>query len=136
MTKTYVLTGPPVPLARARFASGKVYDSQKKSKMGSGILLSRQHDTDPIFQGPLELDICFYFAICKSHHKKIKELCNTPHFFKPDLSNLIKFVEDVANRIIYHDDCQIATINAKKLYCDIGDERTVFTIKEINGKKE
>ena len=67
--KTYVLLGNPVPLARARHANGRVYDSQKQQKFCAGILISRQHDNEPQFEGPIELEATFYFTWTKYRGK-------------------------------------------------------------------
>lgn len=133
--RTYVLLGPPVPLARPRFSSHKIYDSQKQAKFGAGILIARQHNDSRIFTGPLLLVVEFHFGIPKSREKSATQLRGTPHFYKPDLSNLIKWAEDVANGIIYQDDCQISTIHADKVWCDLGEEKTIFTIRELNDKR-
>ena len=62
--------------------------------------------------------------------KKRLELENKLHHFKPDLSNLIKFVEDLANGIIYKDDSQISCITACKVYSQY--PRTEFTISSLS----
>lgn len=133
--RTYILLGTPIPLARPRFSSHKIYDSQKQAKFGAGILVANQHDNDSLFVGPLELKICFHFAIAQCHLKRAPQLRGTPHFYKPDLDNLIKWICDVAKNIIYQDDCQISRIVADKIYCDAGEEKTVFTIRELNDKR-
>lgn len=52
------------------------------------------------------------------------------HQYKPDLSNLLKWIEDCATGIIYRDDCIIASICAKKLYAE--SPRTEFTVEQLN----
>ena len=48
---------------------------------------------------------------------------------KPDTDNLIKFVKDCCNSLIWHDDCQIVRIQADKLY---GREpRTEFYVTKL-----
>lgn len=132
--KTYILLGNPIPLARARHGNGRVYDAQKQLKFTAGILLARQHDNGSYFEGALELEACFHFAIAKCNLRRAPLLRSTPHFIRPDLDNLIKFICDISNGIIFKDDCTISSIIAKKVYCDLGDEKTVFTIRELNGK--
>jgi hypothetical protein len=48
------------------------------------------------------------------------------HDVKPDLSNLIKFYEDCANGILFHDDKQIVELKSKKKYSL--NPRTVITV--------
>lgn len=38
------------------------------------------------------------------------------HTIKPDVSNLVKFYEDVMNGIVFHDDSQIIEVVAEKQY--------------------
>ncbi len=51
------------------------------------------------------------------------------HRNKPDISNLIKFYEDIGTGILYRDDCIIAYEVARKCYDD--SPRTEFVITEI-----
>ncbi len=123
----YILHGNPVPLARARHGVGRVYDSQKDIKFAYGIALRSQNRSGYLYTGPLGLNITFYLPIPKSREKQ--SLQGQPHIYTPDLSNLIKLIEDCANGILYKDDCAIAEINAKKCYDN--SPRTEFTIVEM-----
>lgn len=125
----YVVLGSPVPLARARHGNKKTWDSQKAIKYGWGLQLRSQHAGRPLYSTPLHLDICFYFEMPQSLKSKWDTIRGKPHHFKPDLSNLIKFVEDVATSIIYTDDSLIASTCARKVYDDT--PRTELTISEI-----
>jgi Holliday junction resolvase RusA-like endonuclease len=126
----YILLGVPTPLARARHGNGNVYDSQKKIKFAIGCDLRMQHGQRPIHQGPLRLEIDFYFTPPESWSDRKKEGCyGTPHIFKPDTSNLLKLIEDVGNGIIWKDDCLIAYTNISKTYDRVA--RTEFRIIEI-----
>lgn len=126
----YIIDGDPIPLARARHGNKNTWDSQKQLKFGIGVMLRSQHGAKPIIQSPVRLEIDFYFLPAQSMSaKKKQERIGYMHSIKPDLSNLIKFVEDIATGIIYHDDCLIAAIHATKQY-DI-KPRTEFTIIEL-----
>ena len=61
-------------------------------------------------------------------HKKRPQALQSPHTAKPDLSNMIKFIEDVCKGIVYNDDEQIVQITAYKRY-DL-EPRTEFEIYE------
>ena len=52
-----------------------------------------------------------------------------PHYSRPDLSNLIKFIEDVATGILYKDDCIIAELVSYKHYDT--NPRTEFMITPL-----
>ena len=124
----YVLEGDPVALARGRHVGRRVYDSQKNEKLVLGITLRNQHGDRPLYDGPLLLDVTFFMPIAKSREKHRAHLMDSCHFYTPDLSNLIKFVEDLSANILYHDDCLIAKIIAKKIY---GEPRTEFTLTKL-----
>ncbi len=128
--KIFVIPGDPTPLARPRFSHRKIYDSQKNLKLVAALHVQSQQNDAPLLEGALHLDIIFYIKIPESISKKRKEaFYNKPHIFKPDLSNLVKFYEDICSGVVYHDDCIIAAITAKKIY----DERprTEFTLRSI-----
>ena len=120
----YVIPGAPVPLMRPRFTAGqRPWDAQKKIKASAAIVIASQHRGRAFFDGPVSLDITFYFSTSRGN------LVGKHHYYKPDLSNLIKFVEDVAEAILYGNDCIIASIIAKKLY-DY-EARTEFIITQL-----
>ena len=123
----YVIIGDPIPLYRARFSSisNRMFDSQKEIKLVTGITLLSQHNEQPLLEGPLHLDIHFFFLtpIRKQHLNK------KWHVYRPDLSNLVKFYEDISTSIIFNDDCIIAKITAQKSYDK--KPRTEFIITEM-----
>jgi Holliday junction resolvase RusA-like endonuclease len=122
-SKLYVIHGKPIPLARARHGNRRTWDSQKADKVVWGINLRQQHGDRPFWEGPLVLNIIFYMKVPKVTKSK---LWGKPHKARPDLSNLIKFVEDVGSGIIYDDDSSIAACYAQKVYDEI--PRTEFLI--------
>lgn len=114
--KVYVLYGNPVAWARPAPARNHMWDTQKQLKFQYGINLKQQHDDEPLLDGPLHLEIKFYFHIPRTSHKKVRQLPGDYHIFTPDLSNLIKLIEDVGSGILYKDDALIASMRAAKLY--------------------
>ena len=125
--KTYILLGDPIALQRTRLSHNKVYDSQKNLKLVTGINLQRQHNSEPFFDGPLSLDVTFFMEIPKSRLRYVHS--GAVHKFKPDLDNMIKYICDVCNKIVYNDDCTICKITATKVYDT--KPRTEFTIEEL-----
>lgn len=123
---TYIIPGDPTPLARARFASGRAYDSQKQAKLSWGLQLANQHKDIGFFRGPIGLEVTFFMAVPQTRIKNLQKLINTHHVFKPDISNMLKWVEDCAQGILYQDDCVISQISCKKIYSD--QPRTEFKI--------
>ncbi len=127
---TYILKGDPSPLLRSKpnYSKRRMYDSQKQQKLVAGISLASQHNNRPHFEGPVSLEVTFYMPIPQTRMHEKEALMGTYHFIKPDITNLLKFIEDAAHTILYKDDCIIAKIIAKKIY---GEPRTEFTITSL-----
>jgi Holliday junction resolvase RusA-like endonuclease len=121
----FVLPGEPKSLLRPRISKkGKLYDTQKSLKHKLAILIKNQLCGAMFLEGPLRLEVIFCFA--KSRRRTDSDYY---HIYRPDLSNLIKLIEDVCTRLLYHDDCQIAQIQAIKVYSS--PARTEFTVTQI-----
>lgn len=135
-SRFYVIHGDPIALARSRYSRGRFYDSQKHLKLIWGIDIARQHDNNPMFQGPVGMDVIFYLPIPKSSIKKTETLKDQWHIFKPDSSNLLKFVEDAVTAIVFKDDCILVKQNIEKVYDDGNGPRTEFVFYEINSRRE
>lgn len=129
--KKYVILGDPIPLLRARFGKRTCWDSQKQQKLVDGMNIASQHE-GRLYEGPLHLDAAFYFAVPKARLNKKESVWGTPHIFKPDLSNLLKYIEDTVTGILFKDDCIIASITTQKIYGDT--PRTEFTITELSNE--
>jgi Holliday junction resolvase RusA-like endonuclease len=138
----YVLMGDPVPLARPRFSSShRVYDCQKEIKSCHMVDLEKQHGEmtenpkgDLLFKNkPLALEIVCYLRIPRTSKKREDFLKGTPHFFRPDLSNMVKYIEDISKGIIISDDCLISTLIAHKEYST--EPRVEFSYEYINTKQ-
>lgn len=121
----YVIPGRPIPLQRARFSSGRVYDSQKIEKIHTGLYLKQQYGLQKPLGGPLKFIITFYFK----PPQRNKKLLGTFHFCKPDTDNLVKYYSDVAQGILFTNDSQIAQIVATKIYDE--NERTEFILEQL-----
>lgn len=91
------------------------------------IWLEQQHGDLPLYTGALRFDVSFYFPYRQSLSQSKRALSRgQSHIFKPDLSNLIKFIEDVGTGVLYQDDCLISEIIARKCYDE--QARTELTI--------
>jgi len=75
----------------------------------------------PKADGPVRLEILFRFK----RSRKSNGYCTA----KPDLSNLVKAIEDALNKIAYNDDAQISELIARKVYAET--EETVVTITPL-----
>ena len=131
--RIYVIPGNPVSLKRPRFSpqTNRMYNSQRNHMLVTSIGLQSQHNNDPLFEGPLHMDVTFFMPIpSKTTKKSLDGLILKHDPTRPDLDNLIKMVADIGNGILYKDDALIASISAKKVY-DI-NPRTEFSIQSIN----
>jgi len=130
----YVIQGDPIAWKRARLGNScRFYDPQKHEKLCWGLSLSNQHNNQPLFEGPIELNIIFFMPIAKTSHKRTLTLYRTPHFIRPDLDNLVKFIKDVAsNGVLYKDDCIVTSIHCQKVYADEQGPRTELIITELD----
>jgi len=117
----YILHGPPTPLQRPRFCKGHVYDPQQGQKLLDGIQLKKQHHLQPPMDVPLLATITFFMPLAKylreSGRNNLRGKYNPK---RPDLDNLIKYILDAANGILYTDDSLIVQIFAKKIWADEG----------------
>lgn len=75
----------------------------------------------PLSDKPIHMILTAYYVIPKSTSKTQRALMNKGDIRpckKPDLSNIIKAVEDGLNEIAYHDDSQIVSFYAVKWYSE------------------
>jgi len=121
--------GDPLSLKRHRSSLKKMYDPNFCAKQNFAwkvqTLLPRNKNF-PITQC-INLSLEFYIRIPKSWPKRKKEnFYAKPHTQKLDLDNLIKFVCDSLNGILWEDDCLVYSINASKYWSD--SPRTIIKI--------
>lgn len=102
----------PVAKERPRMTSGGVVYTPKNTrefeKMVS-MFWKKKYGGDITFSEKIPLGLTIVFQ----YPKKNKDIWKTT---KPDLSNLIKSVEDALNNCAYKDDNQISFINSSKIY--------------------
>jgi len=124
---TYSMSGLPRgqgrPRATARGGFASVYKAsadrkyeQSVAKVAAAAMAGR----DPM-EGPLSVSLRFRMAIPKSATKRVKASMaagEIPPCTKPDLSNLVKAIEDAMNGIVYVDDCQIVRAFQTKIYAE------------------
>jgi len=113
----YEVLGRPVPLARHRHAGKICYDPQRAVKRAVVDTFRATFKGVVPVANPFMLELHYYMPIPSSCSvKKAKEMVGTAHSSKPDLSNLIKFTEDVFNGVIWEDDSLVWKISAKKTW--------------------
>lgn len=126
-SRTYVISGDPIPLQRPRSnVRGRPWDPQKIEKNNWIAQIELQHEDMPMYTSAIIFEVTFNFRVPEIHKKIKTDLIGKPHIYRPDLSNLVKFVEDCAQAVLYRDDCIIADIRARKIYNETA--YTEFTI--------
>lgn len=123
------LPGNPMTKLRPRFARHKgrvrTYDKQSAEKNTvKWQLQARMVGKEPL-KGPLHLSMICVFSRPKTR-ERLKELF---HEIKPDLDNLIKWIGDIGNQILWYDDKQIVSISAVKIYGQV--PKTIITVNEV-----
>lgn len=110
---------------RPRFGKGFTYTDKKTVAKETEIRWLLQKEKPVRFDGPICLDVRFYFLKPKSAPKKRQH-----HTVRPDLDNLLKLVSDACNGILWKDDAQICEIYIWKLYSE--REGINIRVTEIN----
>ena len=122
---TITIPGNPIAKARPRFARrGKFVTTYNCQDTEEGkvrwTMMSQFMDEDPILAGVgIKLYCRFFMPIPASttkKHRLLMEGCAFPHTKKPDLDNLVKFIKDCANGILWADDSQVVSLVASKAY--------------------
>jgi len=129
---TITICGDPIAQKRPRFSrQGKfvrVYSCQETEAGKFRWDMAHQADGIKAPQGvPVALACDFIMPIPSSISQKKKEaMDDTPHVKKPDLDNLVKFVKDCANGVLWDDDSQVCNLTAAKRYGQL--PRTIISI--------
>ena len=87
-------------------------------------LVAQDYAPKELVSSAVELRIDFYFARPKSLPKKVNQ-----HIKKPDLSKLIRSIEDSLTNIVWNDDSQVVQVLATKNYGTPRAEIAVYTIE-------
>jgi Holliday junction resolvase RusA-like endonuclease len=135
VSPTYVINDSPIALKRAKpnFFKRQMYDSQKQAKLIIGIRLRNQHGDRPPYTGILHLNLNFNFELPTKNKKQLRN--QLYHVARPDLSNLLKMIEDICVDVgIIKDDALISSIFCKKQYSDTPSTTFNFTI--LKGKHD
>lgn len=116
--------GVPVPKARPRITrTGHAYTPKRTAEYEKRISLfagreMRINGIQPL-EKAIRLTVTAVFAVPKSWTKAKREKAlsgGLKHTSRPDLSNIVKSVEDALNGVVYDDDSQICGIQCIKTY--------------------
>ena len=130
---SFVIPGKPFAWKRPRFnrASGATFnDATQEAYFSTVASIAQRHTNGPI-DGPVSLGIAATFAMPKSwSNKKRAAMAGQHHTQKPDLSNLVKAIEDACNRVLFRDDAQVAVYaGCSKRWGDV--DQTIVTVEAL-----
>jgi len=117
--RVYEIEGPPVAWMRAGRVGEKYYDRQFKEKKRYQWIIKSAMAGLYAASEPIKLVLEFHMPIPKSWaRKKHLKALGQPHAVRSDLDNLIKFVGDALNGVLWSDDAIIFEITAHKFYAE------------------
>lgn len=123
------IEGKPTAWARAGTCRGRFFDRQSKERRSFQWKLKTGFQKDPLNR-PITLACIFSFEIPKSWSKAKKTaLLGKSHEGRPDLDNLVKWVGDAAQGILWDDDAKIVKLTAEKVWAE--KDITIITFEEI-----
>lgn len=126
----YNIPGKPIPWKRAGRCKSKYYDKQMAEKASVGNIVKSQMKNKQPISKPLKLTIEFHMPIPISYKKTIRwRMLKTPHSRIPDLDNMVKFICDALNKVLWADDALIYEIHSRKLYTEKTMAKTVFRVE-------
>lgn len=136
----FEIPGSPIGQGRPKFSTinghAVAYDPEKSRNYKAYVkLLATQAMKEQGFtmiDGPCCLDIMAFFEVPKSKSKKFKEralLGLERPTKKPDLSNIVKGIEDALNGLAYKDDSSIVFLSVAKCYSEV--PRVEVVLREI-----
>ena len=130
------IPGIPVAKGRPRVTKRGAFTPQKTVNYESLVQYTYMAQAEgQKLEGPLRMDIMFFFPIPKSYSKKRREAIRRmleQHTKKPDIDNCIKSITDALNKFAYDDDSQVVEISARKYYTE-EEPNAVVTIFQIGG---
>lgn len=129
----FVIPGIPVEWARARRDGNRYFTAKKQAvkKEVSLVVISenmRRTGTSAFEKNvPLRVELTFVFNRPQRqlgtgrNAGRTKKTAPAHLVYKPDIDNLEKFVLDVCNNEVWHDDCQVVSLSAIKRYARDGE---------------
>jgi Holliday junction resolvase RusA-like endonuclease len=138
MTESVTITmlGAPCPWARTSGGRSTHLFTPAKQRRNAQTLATlaqiEMRDRKP-FEGPVRVDLHAVFEVPRSWSriKQTRALCRELYPAKrPDLSNLLKQVEDSLNRVVFVDDSLIVETTMRKVYGE--QPKIVVTVSEID----
>ena len=125
-SKKYCINITPIAWQRVARNSNRSYDSQTRDKVSFGLYLAQQHNDEPLFSKPINIDVIFYMPISKILKERPGSIY---HSTIPYMGNLLRFFFDAIKDILIVDDRVICSFSVKKVYDK--EPRTEIVITEV-----
>ena len=123
----YVIEARPEGKKSVRGDRGAKWNPSKKTMTDWGWQLKAQHKNNPLFTGPLHLDITYAFKRPKSHSKKRQEVMW--HTNLGDLDNIHKTLGDCGQDVLWDNDKIICSTYERKIWCAV--DCIIIRVKEL-----
>lgn len=128
---TFTVPGEPVPFAwRQRGGERFCPARQKRATDAIGLCARRAMAGRSLMDGPIEIDVVF---IRHRRSRRRNQVAPWPDTARPDLTNLVKLLEDALTGIVWADDTQVVRQRAAKwATADPADTpKTIVTVRRI-----
>jgi len=115
------IPGEPIGKARPRMTRNGIVYTPKKTlnyeTLIKELFIIKYPDFQPL-EGPVRMSLSAWLKIPKTSKKKTEAMENGEirPTKKPDMSNILKSVEDALNNLAYRDDKQIVEVEIEKKY--------------------
>jgi len=107
----------PLPAPRPRFSKYGTYNKKEYTEYKQKIAWMYKARGGKLHDGKVNIAIDFFFAVPKGWSKKKRE--NMSEYLpRADVDNLAKAILDALNGVAYKDDKQVASLFARKQYCN------------------
>jgi crossover junction endodeoxyribonuclease RusA len=124
----FTVHGRPEPGGSKRSVGpGKIIDANKKvgpwrDSVAAAAILAMQEPAVPLMLGPLGVSFTFYVRRPQAHYRtgahsgELKPSAPQRPVTRPDVTKLVRAVEDACTSIVWRDDSQIVTQVCRKFY--------------------
>ena len=134
---SFFIPGKPFGKQSVRFGKGRAYTKRATRKSMKRATIAFLETNGKYIEGAIEMNATAYFPRPQKHFRtgKFSELVKDVFIrifctVKPDLTNIIKGIEDGLNKVAYKDDSYIVDLVGHKRYANPGEQVGVFvTIK-------
>lgn len=125
---------PGLPIAQPRqrhTKEGRNYTPSQHPVQGFKAAVAyavKQAYQGPLWDGPVSLELQFWFPRPKSKQWKTRAMLSYWHTTKPDIDNLAKSVKDALTNVLWHDDAQVCALEVHKRVCGSQDAPGVWLL--------